>query len=343
MTIRTSGTQNALLPHQQPPWEHRDVAMVHDNISSPSCKNVLEKKYVQIPLQHPDAQYVALAKEAFGEGAERFAFRFYELSSDAKTIVGRPLVAKENRFTSMDMDQGLSLNQFVEKFCATQQLARRLGDEFNDKLRKIKRIHSNTPKISFLDCSIYEMDHGNGMRKKVLVEDRLNQNKWQKWNSNNGYVEGMSTSSHDLMKRLCSLKDMSIILEQNEEECTDMSECNGDMDVDMKDEGHDALVFTPHEVAQAFSHFSYWATGRKRLVCDLQGVYDDAMNELRLSDPVIHYYNPNKRERSHVHGRTDKGHKGMRMFFDTHKDYCGTLCKLVLRGLRCRPISSQKS
>jgi hypothetical protein len=295
-----------------------------------------EKRYIQVPLQHPDSQYIALAKEAFGEGAERFAFRFYELSCNAKTIVGKAMVAKENRFVDMDTDQGLLHSQFVNTFCATQQLARRLANEFNQKLRKVKRIHPKTPTVSFLDCSIYEIDEGAGRKKKILVEDRLDHNKWEKWNSNNGYVEGMS--SHDMMKRLCSMKDLSVIDEEKEVDMIDATENRTDYDVEMKEEEY--LHFTPNEVAQAFSHFTYWATGRKRLVCDLQGVYDETLHELQLSDPVIHYYNPNKEDRRYVHGRTDKGRNGMCMFFDTHKDYCGHLCKLVLRGLRCRPASN---
>jgi hypothetical protein len=96
-----------------------------------------------------------------------------------------------------------------------------------------------------------------------------------------------------------------------------------------------AIVFSPFEVAQAFSHFSYWASGRKRLVCDLQGVSDESNNVLMFSDPVIHYYNPDGYTcRKNVHGRTDQGKEGMHKFFHTHSDYCGHLCKIVNRGFR---------
>jgi hypothetical protein len=47
-----------------------------------------------VPLQHPDAKYVARGKAAFGEGAERLAFRLFELAADMRTIVGASLVAK---------------------------------------------------------------------------------------------------------------------------------------------------------------------------------------------------------------------------------------------------------
>lgn len=94
----------------------------------------------------------------------------------------------------------------------------------------------------------------------------------------------------------------------------------------------DLLLFTPGEVAQAFSHFSYMATGRKRLICDIQGVYDEAKKLLQISDPVIHYYHRRKEHRRNVHGRTDLGQKGMDLFFKTHE--CSELCRLVTRGFR---------
>ena len=85
---------------------------------------------------------------------------------------------------------------------------------------------------------------------------------------------------------------------------------------------------------QAFSHFSYSESHRRRLVCDLQGVYDERENILKFSDPVIHYFNQHREDRRGVHGRTDRGKKGMAQFFDTHKEQCGHLCRLVTGGFR---------
>lgn len=87
-------------------------------------------------------------------------------------------------------------------------------------------------------------------------------------------------------------------------------------------------IFSLSEVAQAFSHFTYLESCRKRLVCDLQGVYDEKANLLKFSDPVIHYYNSNRLDRRNVHGRTDRGRKGNVMFFETHHEHCGHLCRL---------------
>ena len=49
-------------------------------------------------MQGDMTHFVALNKKTFGEGAERFAFRFYEVGQDGKTVVGQPHVAKERKF-----------------------------------------------------------------------------------------------------------------------------------------------------------------------------------------------------------------------------------------------------
>lgn len=156
-----------------------------------------EVYYENVPLQHPDARYVAISKGPFGEGAERFAFRFYEVATDRETIVGRPLVAKESRMV-LETEGGVTENdarkKFVEKFIMTQQIARRLAVKFNDKLMASNRVHEDTPQVSFLDCSIYELDDETTGKASVLVEEKLDHNKWHKWNSNNGMVEGIKSA-----------------------------------------------------------------------------------------------------------------------------------------------------
>ncbi|KAL7581475.1 hypothetical protein ACA910_022047 [Epithemia clementina (nom. ined.)] len=93
-------------------------------------------------------------------------------------------------------------------------------------------------------------------------------------------------------------------------------------------------VYTASEVAHAFSHFTYWATKRKRLVCDLQGVFDEKKNEIILSDPAIHFHDDSQPDERRHHGRTDMGREGMAMFFATHHKHCGPLCMKVVGGLR---------
>ena len=294
--------------------------------------------FEETPLQHPDAQYVAMSKGAFGEGAERFAFRFFEVAADRETIVGPPLVAKESRLILEEAGTGdeLARKKFVRTFISTQQLARRFATEFNKKMDLTRRIHRDTPRVTFLDCSIYEIRDKTLGKLSVLVEKKLDHTKWHKWNSNNGYVEGMPKSpEQNQEKRKLKMDeswnfeapDLGAIQEGSEEE-------------ESSDEEDETLAiqpirFSPSEVAQAFSHFTYQASGRKRLVCDLQGVFEEESNVMRFSDPVIHYHNPRRTDRRRVHGSTDRGEKGVSLFFETHNDgHHGHLCRLVNRGFR---------
>ena len=141
-------------------------------------------RYKDATLQNTNAEFVAFAKEAFGEGGERYAFRFFELRGDAKTIVGSPFVAKESRFI-LDGHEG-GRRKFVETFCKTQQLARRIAEEFNEKLDSMPRVDTSTPRVTFLDCSVYHLSDINMGEQSVLVEPRIDESKWEKWNDNGG-------------------------------------------------------------------------------------------------------------------------------------------------------------
>ena len=85
----------------------------------------------------------------------------------------------------------------------------------------------------------------------------------------------------------------------------------------------ECLFVTDNEVAQAFSHFSYIAGGRKLLVCDLQGVSEGG--RLQLTDPVIHSLSDSTT--TGKYGRTDRGTNGIQDFLDTHQ--CNALCNMV--------------
>jgi hypothetical protein len=71
------------------------------------------------------AAYVAVCKESFG------AFRLYEVASDKRTIVGKPMVAKESRHV-LEIEAGSNESDarthLVKKFCTDQQLARHLAN-----------------------------------------------------------------------------------------------------------------------------------------------------------------------------------------------------------------------
>ena len=304
-------------------------------------RNKTRHKYEETDLQHADARYVAFAKGPFGEGAERFAYRFYELAADCETIVGKAMVAKESRLI-LDADGAdeMARKDFTATFCKTQQLARRLANDFNAKLKTSYCVDERTPTVNFLDCSIYELDDDNLGVLSILVEDKLDHTKWQKWNSNNGFVEGMKKApvySEECLRRAEINMTRIVHFEADVIEEGSEEEEDSDEEKPPPDEipGRSKVVFTPFEVAQAFSHFSYLASWRKRLVCDLQGVYDEANNVLLFSDPVIHYYNPRAYScRKNVHGRTDHGKEGIHKFFDTHADHCGPLCRIANRGFR---------
>jgi Alpha-kinase family len=329
-----------------------------------------------MPLQNKDAAYVAVCKKPFGEGGERFAYRFFEVGADGETIVGKPLVAKESKFVleyEDRNDRSTARSRFVKEFCKGQQLALRLSEEFNQLLDELPRVDGKTPRVTFLNCSVYDIENVDGKMDCVLVEERLDESKWHKWNSNNGYVDGMSNkptfTSEQLNEAMSNQRHLDLITEEEEEEEDEEDEENegegGEHEENeskvtasqsvSKSGGKDVcgeckeytpgkgrrrhrhrrpIVFTPSEVAQAFSHFTYWASGRKRLICDLQGVYDEKDKKLILSDPVIHYYNDfNNSSPSHRrYGDGNRERRGMAEFFATHE--CGYLCKLTTRGLK---------
>ncbi|KAL7546824.1 hypothetical protein ACHAWF_010155, partial [Thalassiosira exigua] len=192
-------------------------------------------------------------------------------------------------------------------------------------------VDKRTPRVDVLDCSIYNLnDHVLG-KVSTLVEPRIDHNKWHKWNANNGYVDGMdaapdlSEAAMEETEKLLKNMDLGAIEEGSEDEEDSTSDQSQSL-------ARQEIVYTPSEVAQAFSHFSYWATGRKRLICDLQGVHDEKSNIIKLSDPVIHFYDHRRESRRNVHGATDKGSKGIKMFFVTHE--CNKLCFQTINGFK---------
>lgn len=306
----------------------------------------MDHRYDDADLQHPDSQYVAFAKSPFGEGAERFAHRFYEVASDRKTIVGKPMVAKESRYVIANDEDGVGderqRQRYVRMFCKTQQCARRLSIKFNHKLDMLRRVHRQTPRVHFLDCSIYELHDEKFGKISVLVEDRLDENEWFKWNDNSGRVDGRILPKTDQSNLRFvengfhpSHNDLGTLQEGSDDE-------EGESEDDELDEkvgkgytvSPEPEMFSPSTVAQAFSHYTYLASGKTRLVCDLQGIFDAKSNCLMLSDPAIHSHDPYQPDRKCRYGDTDCGKKGQRDFFATHHNCHGLLCNLVIRGFK---------
>ena len=75
------------------------------------------------------------------------------------------------------------------------------------------------------------------------------------------------------------------------------------------------------EVAQAFSHFTFEASGGKHMVLDLQGVYTDKAYRLR---PHLIMTDPQVVSLERAFGPGDLGEAGMLAFFKSHR--CGKTC-----------------
>jgi hypothetical protein len=128
-----------------------------------------------------------------------------------------------------------------------------------------------------------------------------------------------------------------------------MQDVGGEAERELADSKHSAPPPPPPlpDALQAFSHFTYRQTHRRKLVCDLQGVLvggsggDDAHGahthrharaqvapqppRFLLTDPVIHFKKKNLDPT--IYGRTNKGQKGMHAFFASHT--CNAYCRLL--------------
>lgn len=218
------------------------------------------------------------------------------------------------------------------------------------------------PRVRFLEPMVFQLfDKGDELN--VLVEEFL-PGLYQKFNNNMGYVQGGPSESLDL--RLLSLgQDHGSRLLDNggdtqyvaalsaikEEESDDDTVEYSDVHEHQREEkeGHvygegifDSSQQLPtgrflspigdYDFPQAFSHFTYEKSRRQLLVVDLQGVlqvYPDGTREFVLTDPAIHQKKTKTLSLLHklALGRTDRGEKGIRAFFDSHK--CNDACRLL--------------
>ena len=281
-------------------------------------------EFVACPPLSNGACGIAMAKDYFGEGAERLVREFREVGPDGN-FVGQLLVAKESRF-QVDVERRghAATMRFHRSFCDTQHRAQRLAQVFNEKLSKVPGFEpSTTPTISFLDCSVYiPFDALLGFTS-VLVEKQLNPTKYKKWNDNAGMVDGQSESQL-VLPPMDGGKALEGIVEASEEE---EDSATDDEDEEAKVPTEVPIPIRPEDIPQAFSHFTYRFTKRKLLVCDLQGVLSSGTTpEFEFTDPVVHF---NSNSRRNVFGRTDRGYEGIKDFFKTHK--CSPLCGALNR------------
>ena len=283
-----------------------------------------------------------MRNQIFGEGAERIVSKFREFDVTGK-FVGPWMVAKQNRFIDDENDEDHA--QFHRSFCSTQQTAGRIALKFNERLATIPGVTSSTPRIKFLDCHVYVLYDNLLGRTGVLVEKMLDTRKlkWKKWNSNNGYVDGLTgvpdavpdmPDEDTPIEGVFASLDLGAIAEEDEEEEEESESDEELLEEDTRDltsatasDRRVGVKFTVADIPQAFSYFSYSQSGRKYLVCDLQGVLDESSETpcFELTDPVIHYRSISGRK--NVFGRTDRGQKGINSFYKTHK--CSDLCKAL--------------
>ena len=327
----------------------RVVWTQHHGRNHDKCWNHVSK------FMHEDAVGVVMRKEIFDEGAERMVRKFREVNRKGE-FVGPWMVAKESRFIE-DYANNEDLRAFHTTFCKTQLRAERVAKTFNRKLLTIPGVDmSNTPQIRFLECAVYMLYDESLGKNGVLVERMLDTERYMKWNSNNGYVDGMHAKNSDVYiadagKDVQEPPALGAIVEDEEEE--EMKHVNSDDDDDDDDTDNDdtdddfdddepaeptnasvgtvdcvSVSFTTADIPQAFSCFSYRCFSRRGfLVCDLQGVLDETSSPpcFELTDPVIHYRS--KSGRRNVYGRTDRGQKGIDSFFSTH--VCSDLCRAL--------------
>jgi hypothetical protein len=278
----------------------------------------------QARLVSPVAVSFAIRKNIFGEGAERMVRKFREFDASG-VFVGKPMVAKESRF--VDDLASPDRKAFHRVFCETQQQAQVLALEFNKRLAAVPGVDSSTPRVQFLACSIYVVGGTVG----YLVEEMIDPARYKKYNSNNGYVDGVSAAvpaaaPHALPEPAAVPTVLGAIAEESDEEGEDASD---DESSSAQAPPPSTLSISAADIPQAFSHFSHNFSKRKMMVCDLQGVLETDCNPpvYKLTDPVIHY--SSSRGRTNVFGRTDRGKKGINSFFRTHK--CSELCRALNR------------
>ena len=235
----------------------------------------------------------------FGEGRERAVRRVREVDACGE-LFGPKLVGKESLFVE-DVNGSIS---FQKTFCIVQQLAQKMANSFNRRLLALPGANKAlTPAIEFINCHVMilrgERDRtGRG----ILVEKMLDHtNYYKKWNNDAGHV---AVSSQEEDQQL--------------------------------GEGPDGM-FAIEDIPQAYSHFTYLASRRRFLVCDLQGVLntDEKPPVFELTDPAIHYTKMTSRK---YFGWTDMGEHGIEDFLETHT--CSNLCRMLLKRWVNDPIGN---
>jgi hypothetical protein len=316
------------------PMPHLDNSLMHCPGLPPGALNAGNRSEAERRRTSPPP-LLALSIKSCGEGAERVASRCQlAFKKSPASFAFEAMVAKETNSVER-IEENVA---FHRAFLETQNLAASLADDFNHRLLALPEYDErSSPQITFLNCSVLLLEDKKwpGGLRGVLVEKMLDTNRlgWCKWNDNAGAVDGRTAHvpidvDYELAKIIGKMEDLCAIAEGDSdgESDSDDEDAHDDIAHDHDDNVIRRTTTTPSDYLQAFTHFTYRVTNQKVMVCDLQGVYDtDAVPpKFELTDPAIHYAS---RRREMVFGRTDKGKKGMDLFFQTHK--CTSVCKLM--------------
>lgn len=273
-----------------------------------SVRKTLFNKYTR-EWEQSDAFYdrraegIAVREHIFGEGRERAVRRVREINAYGH-FVGPMMVGKESLFVEDNSDSF----SFHKTFCIVQQLSQKMAGHFNRQLLALPGIDKmSTPRINFLDCYVMILRDGTDPAKFLLVEKMLDHTQYKKWNNNDGYVDGMSTDEYQTMKT-----GGRTPFKPDRQGKSANADCS----------------FCVEDIPQAYSHFTYLASNREFLICDLQGVLNTAVRPsvFELTDPAAHYSKMTNRK---DYGRTDRGEQGIEDFFKTHT--CSNLCRMLLK------------
>ena len=196
------------------------------------------------------------------------------------------LVAKESKFIGVNDDT----SDFHLTFLLTQHRSLRLAKRFNSRLDGLEHEYANAktiPRVTFLEASVYTMMDDRSM----LVEERL-ETKWEKWNNNSGSVyaedsrgsrkhgsdqkspRGLLGIRRDHIKSGATFVPSLATIDEEEDDSGDKKHLS---------------MYSPSDVLQCFSHWSYNYTQRQKLVCDLQGTYVRSESFIGIVKAIINH------------------------------------------------------
>ena len=249
-----------------------------------------------LPFKNKGAIGFEVEEEPFGKGAERLAHVFHEIGPGNQRL-GVAMVAKE----TISVGNADRRVDFHEAFCRVQHKSNELAQRFNGAVARTPVLRPvdpsvRLPLVQFLKCHVYEYTADDGVKCGLLVEDFL-QGKFIKYNSNNGFVRNPKGSP--IMQLACG-------------------------EVYMED------------FLQAFSHWVYFSSEQKILICDLQGELnmEGVCPKFMLTDPCI--CSKRTKGKNSKFGRSDMGTRGFRVFRKHH------VCNGVCQGLGLPTFGSRR-